>query len=235
MELNGHDFEYFDDTHTYLVDGVIVPSITQILKYKFGKKYEGIDKDVLKRAADAGTKVHEAIEAYCILKRAMETEKGIDEAVAAYYETGMGEKYPEVRNFQFLKKHYKFEVLENEVPVILQKDGKVIGAGRLDLVLEMDGKIGGADIKRTSTLDKEYLAYQLNLYRIAYRQTYGIEWEFLRGVHLRNDVRKFVTIPIKEPQVWEFLNEWEAHNEDERKMDASSVSPFERKKVDSDS
>lgn len=216
MELNGHDFEYFDDTHTYLIDGVIVKSITQILKYKFNKKYEGIDKDVLKRAADQGTAVHEAIEEWC--------------------KNGTESDLPEVRNFRFLKNHYKFEVLENEVPVILwNKDNRVIGAGRLDLVLKMDDKIGGADIKRTSTLDKEYLAHQLNLYRIAYRQTYGIEWEFLRGVHLRNDVRKFVNIPIREPEIWKFLEEWEEHNEAERKMDASAFSPFERKKVDSDS
>ena len=216
MELNGHDFEYFDETHTYLIDGVIVKSITQILKYKFNKKYEGIDKDVLKRAADQGTAVHEAIEEWC--------------------KNGTESNLPEVRNFRFLKNHYKFEVLENEVPVILwNKDNRVIGAGRLDLVLKMDDKIGGADIKRTSTLDKEYLAYQLNLYRIAYRQTYGIEWEFLRGVHLRNDVRKFVNIPIREPEIWKFLEEWEAQNEAERKMDASTFSPFERKKVDSDS
>ena len=220
MKLNGHDFEYFDDTHTYLVDGVIVPSITQILKYKFGKKYEGIDKDVLKRAADAGTKVHEAIEALCCFER----EEG---GTITPHEGSL----PELRNFCFLRSRYQFKVIENEVPVILQKDGKVIGAGRLDLVLEMDGKIGGADIKRTSTLDKEYLAYQLNLYRIAYRQTYGIEWEFLRGVHLRNDVRKFVTIPIREPQIWEFLNEWEEHNETTREMDTSTISPFKRKEV----
>lgn len=220
MKLNGHDFEYFDETHTYLVDGVIVPSITQILKYKFGKKYEGIDKDVLKRAADAGTKVHEAIEIVCRMERELECEATAGE-----------DAIPEVRNFLFLKSRYQFKVLENEVPVILQKDGKAIGAGRLDLVLEMDGKIGGADIKRTSSLDKEYLAYQLNLYRIAYRQTYGIEWEFLRGVHLRNEVRKFVTIPIREPQIWEFLNEWEEHNETTREMDASTISPFKRKEV----
>ena len=92
--------------------------------------------------------------------------------------------------------------------MILEDDGEVIAAGRLDLVLEMDGKVGGADIKRTAVLDKEYLAYQLNLYRIAYRQSYGIEWEFLRGVHLRENKRKFVTIPIKEEQIWEFIKEW---------------------------
>ena len=35
-EIAGHTLEYFDDTHEYLVDGLLVPSITQILKYKFG-------------------------------------------------------------------------------------------------------------------------------------------------------------------------------------------------------
>ena len=35
-EIAGHTLEYIDDSHTYLVDGVIVPSITQILKLKFG-------------------------------------------------------------------------------------------------------------------------------------------------------------------------------------------------------
>ena len=229
MKLNGHDFEYFDDTHTYLVDGVIVPSITQILKYKFGKKYEGIDKDVLKRAADVGTEVHNQIENLCKYERLFDERHNTSDL------SPNAQIITELRNFMFLRERYKFEVLENEVPVILwNKDNRVIGAGRLDLVLKMDDKIGGADIKRTSTLDKEYLAYQLNLYRIAYRQTYGIEWEFLRGLHLRNDVRKFVTIPIREPQIWEFLNEWEEHNETTREMDASTISPFKRKKVHSD-
>lgn len=207
-DLNGHILEYYDETHTYLVDGVIVPSITQILKYKFGNKYNGVSKEVLDKAAEKGTAVHEAIEAWC--------------------KNGTESLLPELRNFKFLKEKYQFEVLQNEVPVILQKEGRIIGAGRLDLVLKIDGHIGGADIKRTSVLDKEYLAYQLNLYRIAYRQTYGIEWEFLRGVHLRDDVRKFVTIPIKEPQLWEFLNEWEANNEDKGQMDTTTLFPFKR-------
>jgi hypothetical protein len=93
------------------------------------------------------------------------------------------------------------------VPVILERDGKPIAAGRLDLVLMMDGKIGGADIKRVSSLDKEYVGYQLNLYRIAYRQSYGVEWEFIRAIHLRESVRKFVDLPINEDLMWEFLKE----------------------------
>ena len=141
--IAGHDLEYFDDSHTYLVDAVIVPSITQILKIRFGKKYQSVDDATLQRASEAGTAVHEAIERYC--------------------KDGTESDFKEVRNFKFLQKQYKFNVLENEVPVILFKDDEPVCAGRLDLVLDIDGQTILGDIKRTSTLDKEYLSYQLNL------------------------------------------------------------------------
>ena len=186
--IKGHELEYIDETHTYLVDGVIVPSITQILKIKFGNKYAGIDKETLNRAAEKGTKVHEAIEKLC--------------------KTGELEDLKEVKNFMFLQKQYKFDVIENEVPIILFKDDEPIAAGRLDLVLKIEDKIGGGDIKRTSSLDKDYLAYQLNLYRIGYRQCYGIEWEFLKGLHLREDTRKFINLPINENMAWQLITEY---------------------------
>lgn len=187
-EIAGHDLEFIPDIHQYIVDGICVDSITQILKVKFGNKYAGIDKAVLNRAAEKGTMVHEAIEKLC--------------------KTGEVEELKEVKNFMFLQKQYKFEVLENEVPIILFKDDKPIAAGRLDLVLKMGNEIGGGDIKRTSSLDKEYLAYQLNLYRIGYRQCYGVEWEFLKGFHLREDVRKFVNIPVNENMAWKLIDEY---------------------------
>lgn len=184
-KIKGHTLEYIDEIHQYLVDGKCVPSITQILKIKFGKKYQNVNQQVLEKASNKGTEVHEAIEKLC--------------------KTGEVEDLKEVRNFIFLQKHYKFEVLENEVPVILFEDDKPIAGGRLDLVLKIDNQVGGADIKRTSVLDKEYLAYQLNLYRIAYKQSYGIEWEFLKGIHLRDDKRKFVDLPINEKKAYELL------------------------------
>ncbi len=193
-EIQGHTLEYFDEEHLYLVDGIIVPSITQILKFKYGRKYAGIDKAVLRRASEAGTAVHEAIERYC--------------------KTGEIADIPELRNFRFLQDKYDFNVVENETPVILFLNDAPISAGRLDMVLDMNGQYGGADIKRTASLDKEYLAYQLNLYRIAYRQSYGIEWEFLKGIHLRGDIRKFVDIPISEDMAWKLVHQFmEANNE----------------------
>jgi hypothetical protein len=187
-QICGHTLEYFDDTHQYLVDGMIIPSITTILKSKFGHKYDGVNNKTLQRACDLGTQTHEAIERWC--------------------KTGEETDIVELKNFKFLKDKYKFDVLENEVPVILSLNDFPICAGRLDMVIEMNGKVGGADIKRTSTLDREYLSYQLNLYRIAYAQCYGVEWEFLRGIHLRDDVRKFVKIPINENMAWEFVMEY---------------------------
>ena len=189
VDINGHCLEYIDESHLYVVDGIIVPSVTQILKYKFGGMYGKVDPEVLQRAADKGTAVHEAIEKYC--------------------KTGEESEYPEVHNFQFLMNQYHFQPVDNEVPVILfGRNHEPLAAGRLDLVLREMDYLGLGDIKRTSVLNKEYLAYQLNIYRIAYQQCYDTTIDFLRGVHLREDVRKYVDIPINEEMAWELVEEY---------------------------
>ena len=185
FEIKGGVLEYIDETHTYLYDGVILPSITQLLKKKFGGKYDGIPKATLGKAAERGTAIHKAIEEYEV--RGIETEDA------------------ELRNYKFLKKSYKFDCIGNEIPVVLFMNDEAVACGRLDLVLKEGDKIGLADIKTTSTLDKNYLAYQLNLYRIAYQQCYGGKIEFLKGIHLKGDVRKYVDIPINEDCVKEIL------------------------------
>lgn len=188
-EIAGHTLEYYDVEHQYIVDGICVPSITQILSCKFGNKYSGVSDKVLQNAAIRGTAVHKAIEDYCI--------------------SGAESDLQELRNFKFLQKQYEFEVLENETPVILFKNNKPISAGRLDLVLKYKNKIVGADIKCTAKLDREYVAYQLNLYKIAYRQCYGIDWKLLRAVYLKDDKRKFAQVPINETGAWELIEEYE--------------------------
>lgn len=181
-QIAGHDVEFFEDGHIYLVDGIIVPSITQILQARFKRKYDGVPRDVLDAASRRGVEIHKAIEIYA--------ETGIIPPRNIAPE--------ELYNFLFLMRWYKFEIVGSEVPVLLFVDDEPFAAGRLDLVIKEGDRIGGADIKSTATLDKEYLAYQLNLYRLAYRQSYGVEWEFLRGIHLRGTQRKYAQIPINE-------------------------------------
>ena len=187
--INGYTLEYDDESHTYIVDGVIVPSVTQILGVKFGNKYAGVNPATLNRAASRGTEIHKAIEEYCT--------------------QGITSDLTEVRNFRFLMEYYNLNVLENEVPIVLVKNDKPIAAGRLDLILDIKGDTAIADIKTTSVLDKEYLAYQLNLYRIGFMQSYGIEITQLYGVHLREDKRKLVNIPINEGIAWDIIDEYE--------------------------
>ena len=196
-EIRNHCIEYYDDGHIYLCDGIKIPSITQILNWKFGSRYANVDSEVLRKASYEGTLVHSAIENYC--------RKGIESEL------------PELRGFKLLQRLYKFDVVANEVPVLLMwTDGTPIAAGRLDLVLRMGGQLGLADIKRTSALNKEYLAYQLNMYRIAYTQSYGDKIEFLRGVHLRHDVRNFVRIPIEHELTYDLLKDYLKENENEQ-------------------
>ena len=58
------DVEYLDDTHTYLIDGVIKPSVSQIIMFLFPDKYKYIPKTILDRKAIFGTNVHNAIEMF---------------------------------------------------------------------------------------------------------------------------------------------------------------------------
>lgn len=194
-EIAGHTLEYLDDIHQYIVDGICVPSITQCLKFRFGNKYASIDRATLNRASEKGTEVHRAIEEYC--------------------KTGEESDLPELENFKFLQKQYGFTVMGNEIPVILFQLGEPICAGRLDLILMTKEGLTIADIKRTSALDKEYLGYQLNLYRIAYKQCYSREIDSLRGIHLRENVRKFVQIPINEDMAWDLILEYLERGKDE--------------------
>lgn len=188
-EIKGHTIEFLEEEHIYLCDGMILPSITQILQVRFGNKYDGIPKEIMRRASELGTAVHKAIEDY---ERFNINDVGCTE----------------LRNWKFLKKAYKFKCIRNEVPIILFKNDEPVACGRLDLVLEENGQIGLGDIKRTNKLDKEYLGYQLNLYRIGYQQCYDTEIKFLRGVHLRDDVRKYAPIPINEELTMQLLNEF---------------------------
>jgi hypothetical protein len=187
-DINGYSLEFDEDTHTYLVDGVIVPSVTQIVKKQFGKMYENVPPAVLKRASERGLAVHEAIETYC--------------------KTGEKVEMEELNGFIRLVEQNKITVLANEVPVLFVKE-RPLFAGRLDMYIEKQGANDGdfaiADIKTTYRLDNSYLGYQLNLYRVAFEQSYKMDITKLYGMHLRDKTAKLVEIPINDFLVREVL------------------------------
>lgn len=196
-EIKGHVIEYFDSDHVYVVDGIITPSITQILKRRYKNEYKGISPDVLKRASEMGTAVHEAIEKHC---------HGLPH-----------EDFEEVRNFQFLLRMQQMTCIQNEVPVLLFRNDEVASVGRFDCLVAgiLDNVVGIADIKRTSTLHIDYLTDQLNLYRRAYEQSYGKHIDFLAGLHLRESKRRYAPVAMyTEEKLDELVDELTGGNDE---------------------
>lgn len=188
FSIKGGTLEYFDDTHTYLYDGLILPSVTQILGVKYRNDYASVPPAVLNNAAQRGTAVHKAIENFNV----------------SDYDDGS----EAVRNFKFLQKQYGFEVLDSELPIVIFKDDFPIACGRLDMTILMDGETGIADIKTVSVLNKEKIAYQLNLYRIGLMQSYGVDAKFLKIIHIRDGIRKVIDSPVNEKMTWELIEQY---------------------------
>ena len=188
FSIKGGTLEYFDETHTYLYEALMLPSVSRILGTKYKNEYSNVPPAVLENAAKRGTAVHKAIENY--------NNSGYDDGSEA------------VRNFKFLQKQYGFEVLDSELPIVIFKDDMPIACGRLDMTMLMDGETGIADIKTVSALNKDKIAYQLNLYRIGLMQSYGVDAKFLKIIHLRDGVRKVIDSPINEGMTWELIDKY---------------------------
>ena len=56
--------EFLEKPHIYIVNGIIPPSVSEILHFIFPDKYKGVDKRILNKKAEYGTKIHESIEMY---------------------------------------------------------------------------------------------------------------------------------------------------------------------------
>ena len=198
-ELKGHILEYEDESHTYVCDGMVIPSVTQIMGLRFGNKYSGVPHHVLEEAARKGTLLHKAIE---------NAEKS---GFADAYELSPEEWEiaAEFGSYLFLKRENGLTVDASEIPLLIPYKERIIAAGRMDvLAVNGDGEHGVVDVKRTSKLDSEYLAYQLKLYDRGLLYTYDIEAKFHGCLWLRNKIREYRLIDPCEALVDELLEEY---------------------------
>lgn len=158
--------EFIERPHIYLVDGVITPSVSEILHFIFPDKYKGIDKRILNRKAEYGTKIHESIEMYEANIKTMTIEEAFYTTLQAQELTYIQEA--SLRQYLKLKNRYKIEILEQEI--MIQYDKKY--AGRFDMIAKINGSKCLCDIKTTAELDKEYLSWQLSYYELAIGKTF---------------------------------------------------------------
>jgi hypothetical protein len=139
--------EFIEETHTYLVDGIEVPSATTILSATvFKDKYSGIPQFVMDKAAQFGNGVHKAIET-----------KDYAEISSNDLQLGC------ILDYQDLLKDNNVEEVGHEIITHYNLDY----AGTCDLLIKVNGQLAIADIKTTSKLDKEYLSWQMSFYLYA--------------------------------------------------------------------
>lgn len=149
--------EFDEKNHIYIKNGIVLKSVTQILKELFPNKYENIPDKILNSKSEYGTKLHKCIEiiekkkpkrpiSYC--KRYLKINIYQEQSLKDYLE---------------IKKQYNIEVLESEKIVSYDYDY----AGTLDMIALVNDKKSIIDIKTTYEFDEMYVSYQNSLYELA--------------------------------------------------------------------
>ena len=177
ITLNDCPVRFDEVAHTYtMLDGTELSGITGLLKERlFPTQYAGVDPEVLNNAAAYGSAVHRMCEAY--------------DSAGAYPEN------EDLRAYVGLKNSYELDHLCSEYLVSdLEKYASCI-----DKVYWVDDDmVDIADIKTTSTLNKEYVAWQLSVYAYLFeRQNPCIKVRNLYAIHLKKGVGKLVQVSRK--------------------------------------
>lgn len=185
--------EFLENEHLYIKDGIVIPSVSEILHYIFPDKYKNIPKKILERKAEYGTRLHLAIQ--LLEEQGIETELNPNQRAS-------------LLQYLELKKEYNVKVLEQELIVSYEYEY----AGRLDMIAYVDGKLCLIDIKTTYELDEEYLSWQLSYYELAY----GKKFDKLYCLWLpKNKLGDLVEIKRKEKK--ELLKKIKEKKENEKR------------------
>lgn len=179
-----HNEIIFDElSHTYTLNGVVLPSVTQVMKRLSKEYYTDINQAVIEKAGKRGTKVHQAIELY-------ETMGVYDEQVKDY-----------VLQYLRAKSAYKFTPIKQE---LMLTNG--IYCGTVDMIANMNDKLVLIDLKATSKINDILVEVQLAGYRQLLSDN-GIEVEDCYVLHLTNKSAKLKKIRHNETLWKELLDE----------------------------
>lgn len=165
---------FYDTGHIYELDGVQLPSVSEMTRFISREIYGTVTQFTLDNAAERGTKVHKLCEA---LDKYGECEAPED--VSGYV----------MAYLKFLKEH-KPEWKEIETA---HYHPDKIYAGTLDRYGTLDGRSAVVDIKTSRVIQKPLYTAQLNLYRLML----SAPVDALIILHLKADATyKLVELPI---------------------------------------
>lgn len=144
--------------HHYVLGIDELTGVTSILNAViFRDKYTGIDADVLRNAADRGTAIHEAVQSYLTGK-----EFDLPEDLQPFMIDAV-----QARGAWLQDEHRTF--MTAAAVEYLVSDCKEV-ASKIDVVIEDGDGYAIADIKTTYQLDREYLSWQLSVYKYLFER-----------------------------------------------------------------
>lgn len=166
--------EFIEDTHTYILNGEIIPSVTQILEEIFPLKYNGVPKEYLESKSLYGTELHKMIEV--IEKKKPKKPLGY---IRKYYKPNIYQE-ESIKDYLEIKEKYNIKIIDSEKKVHYKNKY----AGTLDLKGYVNGKSAIIDIKTTYKIDELYVSWQNSLYELADEQVDELYCLWLPKGHL---------------------------------------------------
>lgn len=181
MQLTQSPVIFRESDHTYWYGDLQLHGTSHLYGNHINPfKYEGISIEVLQKAAERGTLIHEQCE--------MADRFGLAESI-------------EAKNWVAIKEKEGITVLENEYLI----SDLVYYATKIDKVLivgkQEDGFIDLGDVKTTSELDMESLSWQLSVSAYLFElQNPHLKCRKLYGIWLRGTKKKFVEVERKQTE-----------------------------------
>jgi len=170
IELKPSGVRFVSDAHKYFLDDVELQGITSTLVNRaFPNDYKDIPEDVLRRAAERGSNVHETIE--------------------LYEDLGAMSDLPELRSYCTIMDENKLEHIASEYIVT----DRVRYASAIDHVfVDENGGIVIADVKTTYDKHYEKVALQLSIYKRFFElQNPGLKVAKCALIWLRGDAYEY--------------------------------------------
>ncbi|MEZ3438049.1 MAG: hypothetical protein K1W18_04125 [Oscillospiraceae bacterium] len=146
MEMpNFEELTFEESKHIYVLNGIVLPSATTLMKPLSDTVYGSIDKDVLDKAARKGTAVHSAIETY--------TNFGIIDIDA--------ENKPYFDSYLKFAEEHSVSAYGSEIRMYHKE---LLYAGTADMIADVDGQLTLIDFKTSYSVSDMLCGVQLEAY-----------------------------------------------------------------------
>ncbi len=180
--------EFLADEHIYLVDGVITPSVSEVLKVRFSSDYSSVPDYILSEKARFGSKVHKLI------------ENEITEDDNIYVQNCLTQ-------WVKLKEKHNISIISKEQIV----SSKLGYCGTFDAIAMIDNSLCIIDYKTTLQIYEDKWSWQLSLYKRAYEEMTDKTIDKLYIVHLeKKSLGKLIEVKSRtDEEIEDLINEYQ--------------------------